>query len=205
MLWDPELDTALQLGPHQSRIQGKNPPPPTCCVGFDAAQDPFGFLGCRCTLPGHYPLIPSNPLQQDCCQFPHAPACIGTRAQSLPSCFLSQSWQQALTLPELPKGTSCSKTTSLPLIPLYPPPQLGRRGLAMEQPHAQGKPPSHHPAQGTGLMGTVTMSLPMCGVTSSWFSQKIPNSTTTEKTPGLLLASRKEPAAGCSGKRRKGR
>ncbi|KAJ7414954.1 RNA-directed DNA polymerase from mobile element jockey-like [Pitangus sulphuratus] len=46
VIWTPELDAALTVGSHQSRIEGQNAlPQPAGHVAFDAAQDPIGFLG----------------------------------------------------------------------------------------------------------------------------------------------------------------
>ncbi|NXC65955.1 LBN protein, partial [Anhinga anhinga] len=45
------LDAALQVGSHQSRVEGQNHlPRPAGHASFDAAQDTLGFLGCKCTL-----------------------------------------------------------------------------------------------------------------------------------------------------------
>jgi len=50
----PELDTGLQMGSHQSRVERKNHLPcPAGYVVFDATQDTVDFLGCKCTLLGH--------------------------------------------------------------------------------------------------------------------------------------------------------
>ncbi|KAK4827196.1 hypothetical protein QYF61_015224 [Mycteria americana] len=47
----PELDTVLQVGSHQSRVEGWNHfPRPAGHASFDAAQDTVGLLGCECTL-----------------------------------------------------------------------------------------------------------------------------------------------------------
>jgi len=41
----PELDTRLQVGSHQSRVEGQNHlPQPACQAAFDAAQDTVGLL-----------------------------------------------------------------------------------------------------------------------------------------------------------------
>ena len=54
----PELDVVVQMGSHQSGVEGQNPlPRPAGYAAFDAAQDTAGFLGCECTLPGHVELL----------------------------------------------------------------------------------------------------------------------------------------------------
>jgi len=54
----PKLDAGLQVGSHQSGVGGQNPlPRPAGHAAFDAAQDMFGLLGCKCTLLGHVPLF----------------------------------------------------------------------------------------------------------------------------------------------------
>ena len=46
MLGAPELNTALQVGSHESGVERKNPlPRPAGHASFDAAQDAIGFLG----------------------------------------------------------------------------------------------------------------------------------------------------------------
>lgn len=46
------------MGSHQSEVQGKkNLPWPTGQVSFDAAQDVFGVLSCKHTLPDHVELL----------------------------------------------------------------------------------------------------------------------------------------------------
>lgn len=58
MLGSSELDALLQVSSHQSR--GAELPLWTYrpCMSHEAAQDMFGFLGCKCTLLGHvHPLI----------------------------------------------------------------------------------------------------------------------------------------------------
>jgi len=43
----PELDTVLQVGSHQSRIDGQNHLPQSAGhTSFDTAQDAFGLLDC---------------------------------------------------------------------------------------------------------------------------------------------------------------
>ncbi|KAK4816418.1 hypothetical protein QYF61_016854 [Mycteria americana] len=47
----PELDAGLQVGSHQSGVEGQNHlPRPAGYISFDAAQDMAGFLGCEHTL-----------------------------------------------------------------------------------------------------------------------------------------------------------
>jgi len=42
----PELDTVLQMGPHQGRVEGKeNLPRPAGHTPLNAPQDPIGLLG----------------------------------------------------------------------------------------------------------------------------------------------------------------
>ena len=58
MLGFSELNTVLQVGSHESGVEGKNQlPRPAGHASFDAAQDMIGFLGCECTLPGHVELL----------------------------------------------------------------------------------------------------------------------------------------------------
>ncbi|KAK4825361.1 hypothetical protein QYF61_026880 [Mycteria americana] len=54
----PELDAVLQVGSHQSRVEGQNHlPRPAGHAAFDAAQDRVGLLGCEHTLLGHVQLF----------------------------------------------------------------------------------------------------------------------------------------------------
>ncbi|KAK4806791.1 hypothetical protein QYF61_005587 [Mycteria americana] len=54
----PELDAVLQVGSHQSRIEGQNHlPQPVGHASFDAAQDKIGLLGCERTLLAHVQLF----------------------------------------------------------------------------------------------------------------------------------------------------
>jgi len=54
----PELDAGLQVGSHQSRVDGQNHlPHPGGHAALDAAQDAVGFLGCKCTLSPHVQLF----------------------------------------------------------------------------------------------------------------------------------------------------
>ena len=54
----PELDTALQVRSHQSRVEGQNYlPRPVVHASLDAVQDTVGFLGCERTLLGHVELL----------------------------------------------------------------------------------------------------------------------------------------------------
>jgi len=58
VLRTPELDTGLQVGSHQSGVEGQNPLPQTAThAAADAAQDTVGILGWECTLPGHVQLF----------------------------------------------------------------------------------------------------------------------------------------------------
>ena len=62
MLGAPELDTVLQVGSHESGVEGENHlPQPAGRNSFDAAQDLVGFLDCERTLLGHIQFF----LQQD--------------------------------------------------------------------------------------------------------------------------------------------
>ena len=59
-LGSPELDTALQMRPHQGRVEGKeNLPRPAAHTPLDAPQDPVGFLG-RCLVTS-VSALPSSP------------------------------------------------------------------------------------------------------------------------------------------------
>ncbi|KAK4822221.1 hypothetical protein QYF61_011862, partial [Mycteria americana] len=54
----PELDAVLQVGSHQSGVEGQNHlPRPAGHAAFDAAQDMVGFLGCEHTLQAHVQLF----------------------------------------------------------------------------------------------------------------------------------------------------
>ncbi|KAK4805639.1 hypothetical protein QYF61_022397 [Mycteria americana] len=54
----PELDTVLQVGSHQSGVEGQNHhPQPAGHGSFDAAQETVGFLGCERILPAHVQLF----------------------------------------------------------------------------------------------------------------------------------------------------
>jgi len=58
VLTDPELDSGLPVGSHQSRVEGKNPlPQPAGHISFDAAQHTVGLLSCERILPGHVKLL----------------------------------------------------------------------------------------------------------------------------------------------------
>jgi len=58
MLGAPELDAVLQVGSHQSRVEGQNHlPQPAGHASLDVAQDTVGLLGCKCTLPVHVELL----------------------------------------------------------------------------------------------------------------------------------------------------
>ena len=54
VLRTPDLDTVLQVGSHQSSVEGQNHL--SCTAGhiaLDAAQDTVGILGCERTLLAH--------------------------------------------------------------------------------------------------------------------------------------------------------
>jgi len=54
----PEMDSGLQVGSHQSRVEGQNHlPQPAGHTSLDAALDAVGPLGCQHTLPGHLELL----------------------------------------------------------------------------------------------------------------------------------------------------
>ncbi|KAK4810205.1 hypothetical protein QYF61_011799 [Mycteria americana] len=54
----PELDAVLQVGSHQSRVEGQNPlPRPAGHAAVDAAQDTVGLLGCERALWAHVQLF----------------------------------------------------------------------------------------------------------------------------------------------------
>lgn len=54
VLRTPELEAALQVGSHESGIEGKNHlPRPTYHTAFDAPQDMTDLLGYKSTLLGH--------------------------------------------------------------------------------------------------------------------------------------------------------
>ncbi|KAK4828848.1 LOW QUALITY PROTEIN: hypothetical protein QYF61_000905 [Mycteria americana] len=58
VLKTPELDAVLQVGSHQSRVEGQNHlPRPAGHAAFDAAQDTVGLLGCERTLLAHVQLF----------------------------------------------------------------------------------------------------------------------------------------------------
>ncbi|GAB0196099.1 cAMP-dependent protein kinase inhibitor alpha [Grus japonensis] len=58
VLGPPELDAVLQVGSHQSRVEGQDHlPRPAGHTSFDAAQDTVAFLGCKRTLPAHVELL----------------------------------------------------------------------------------------------------------------------------------------------------
>ncbi|KAK4824839.1 hypothetical protein QYF61_020212 [Mycteria americana] len=57
VLRTPELDTVLQVGSHQSGVEGQDHlPQPAGHASFEAAQDTVGFLGCKRTLPARVQL-----------------------------------------------------------------------------------------------------------------------------------------------------
>ena len=58
MLGALELDTVIQVGSHESGVEGQNHlPPPAGHASLDAAQDMVGFLDCKRTLPAHVELL----------------------------------------------------------------------------------------------------------------------------------------------------
>ena len=58
VLGPPWLDTILQVGSHQSTVNGQDHLPRTVChASLDAAQDSVGLLGCERKLPGHVELL----------------------------------------------------------------------------------------------------------------------------------------------------
>jgi len=77
----PELDTALQMGPHQGRVEGEeNLPWPAAHTPLDAPQDPVSFLGSQGTLLAHgQPVVPqhSQSLSTELLSSRSAPSCTG--------------------------------------------------------------------------------------------------------------------------------
>ena len=59
LCWEaPELDTVLQVGSHQSGVEGQNLlARPAGHVSLDASQDMAGLLGCERSLPDHVQLF----------------------------------------------------------------------------------------------------------------------------------------------------
>ncbi|KAK4828770.1 hypothetical protein QYF61_000795 [Mycteria americana] len=58
MLGAPEVNVVLQVGSHESGVEGENHlPRPAGHASFDAAQDTVGLLGCKRMLPGHVELL----------------------------------------------------------------------------------------------------------------------------------------------------
>ena len=54
LCWAPELNTVLQVGSHQSGVEGQNHfPRPAGHASFDAARVMAGFLGCEHILSAH--------------------------------------------------------------------------------------------------------------------------------------------------------
>ena len=50
----PGLDTVLQMGSHESRVEGQNHLPQLAGqASLDATQDTVDLLGCKCTVPAH--------------------------------------------------------------------------------------------------------------------------------------------------------
>lgn len=68
VLGAPGPDTVLQVGPHQSGVEGNHLPQPSSYTSFDAAQDTIGFPSYKHTLLAHIlrfihlGLFPSPPL-----------------------------------------------------------------------------------------------------------------------------------------------
>jgi len=57
VLRSPDLDSGLQVGSHQSGVEGQNHlPQPAGHAALDAAQGTVSLLGCERTLPGHVEL-----------------------------------------------------------------------------------------------------------------------------------------------------
>ncbi|KAK4827937.1 hypothetical protein QYF61_022552 [Mycteria americana] len=83
VLRTPELDAVLQVGSHQSRVEGQNRlPRPAGHASFDAAQDMVGFLGCERTLPAYTQFASTNThkfFSAGLLSTFHPPACIDTR------------------------------------------------------------------------------------------------------------------------------
>ncbi|KAK4821227.1 hypothetical protein QYF61_015795, partial [Mycteria americana] len=58
MVGAPEQNEVLQVGSHESGVEGENNLLcPAGLTSFDAAQDAVGFLGCKCTRLGHVELL----------------------------------------------------------------------------------------------------------------------------------------------------
>lgn len=58
MLGIPQLNAALQVRSHKSRVERENHLPQTAGQSsFSAGQAIIGFLGCRCTLLAHVELL----------------------------------------------------------------------------------------------------------------------------------------------------
>jgi len=58
LLRAPEPDAGLQVGSHQSTVEGQNHLPQRAGhTAFDAAEDAVGLLGCQSTLLGHVDLL----------------------------------------------------------------------------------------------------------------------------------------------------
>jgi len=54
MLGAPEMNVVLQVGPHESRVEGQNHlPQPDGHTSLDATQDTVGLLDCQHTLLAH--------------------------------------------------------------------------------------------------------------------------------------------------------
>ena len=54
VLGAPELNTVLQVGSHESRVEGQNHlPEPAGHTSLDATQDTVGLLSCKRTLSSH--------------------------------------------------------------------------------------------------------------------------------------------------------
>jgi len=78
----PELDAGLQVGSHQSGVEGQNPlPQPAGHTSLDAVRDMAGLLDCENTLLGPVELLVNyqqapSPSPQGCCQSILQPACL---------------------------------------------------------------------------------------------------------------------------------
>ncbi|KAK4811347.1 hypothetical protein QYF61_027576 [Mycteria americana] len=74
ILGAPELNTVLQVGSHESGVEGENHfPRPAGHAFFDAAQDTIVFLGCKRTLPAHIQFFIHQYPQVLLCRAAHNP------------------------------------------------------------------------------------------------------------------------------------
>lgn len=60
VLGTPGLDAVLQVQSHEGGAEGQNPLSSAVPTALDAAQGTIGFVGCKCTLPGHAELLISH-------------------------------------------------------------------------------------------------------------------------------------------------